>query len=91
MPNGNIDYILGQIQAKLEQNDITHEEMRGILSNLDRKLDAFYGSTNKTITGLCADVGGLNGKASVWGGFVAFIVSAIMGVIGWFVVHLQGR
>jgi hypothetical protein len=91
MVNGSIDFVLGQIQAKLEDNDIAHNDIKGLLFNLHTKLDTLNTSTNKTITDLCSDVEGLKVRASVWGGTVGFIVSAIMGIVGWFVVHIQGK
>ncbi len=87
MTNESLEYRLGRIDANLKNNDTAHREIKEILFGLDNKFD----STNKIINGLCTDIGNLKGKASLWGGITSFIVSAIMGIIGWFVVHLSTK
>jgi len=83
MTNGTIDFSLGQIEAKLDLNEAAHKEIKDTLSQIFTKLD----STNTTITNICGDIGTLKGKASLWGGIIGFVVSAIMGVASWFMVH----
>ncbi len=87
MGNESLEYRLGRIDAQLENNDTAHREIKEILFGLDDKFD----STNKIINGLCTDIGNLKGKASLWGAITASIVSAIMGIVGWFVLHLSTK
>lgn len=82
MTNGSIDYTLGQIQSKLESES-------EILIRLENKVDVLSANTNKTVTDLCTEIGTLKGKASLWGGVTSFIVSAIMGIAGWFLFHIS--
>lgn len=85
MSNGTVDFILGQIEAKLDLNEVAHKEIKETLSQVFAKADL----TNKTIQDMCGEIGALKAKASVWGGVVGFIVSAVMGLASWLALHFQ--
>jgi hypothetical protein len=73
----SIAFRLGEISAKLENNDVAH-------TTIFRKLDTI----SKQITDLTGDVGNIKGRAAAYGGVVGFIVSIVVAVVGWFVSHI---
>lgn len=81
MPNESLEYRLGCIDTKLEQNDDAHKTMLTVLNKISCDLDVFK---MKSIE----DVALIRGKASVWGAIMGFIVSAVITLAGWtFSIH----
>ncbi len=70
--NGDIQYQLGKINARLDTNDQVHYEIKTLLEKMDGKLDT-----------ACGDMIALKTKAKIWGAIAGFIASAVLTVIGW--------
>ena len=76
MPNGNIDFVLGQVLARLSVNDEDHKEIKELLKEMTAAQTI---CNNKVIA--------LETRAKVWGGIAGFIVAAIISAVGWIIKH----
>lgn len=82
MTSESLDYKLGRIEEKLEQNDRVHGEILSVLNKISCDFDVFK---DKSIE----DVAFIKGKASIWGAVSGFIVSAVLTVAGWLFLHAK--
>ncbi len=84
--NENIEYKLGNISAKLEENDRTHKEMTNYLYDIQCSINRI----EENLTENREAVAGLQGKASMFGAVSGFFVSIFLAIIGWIVYTIKG-
>ncbi len=82
--NETLDYKLGNIEARLTENDRAHMEMTNYLFNIQTSINRIEGSLNDNKV----ELAGIKGKASVWGTVAGFLAGVIVTVIGW---DVKGR
>ena len=72
--NGSLDYLLGQINGKLENHDKVFNELKDLCEKMETKLDIISG-----------DMLVIKTKAKIWGAITGFLASVSVTVVGWFV------
>lgn len=70
----DLNFLLGKMVARLDNNDEDHREIKKILKEV-KDCTADMGK----------DITALKTKASVWGAVMGFIVSTVVVIIGWYV------
>lgn len=78
--DGQLEYRLGRIDTKLEQNDEDHRHILDALKELQ-----------ETCSGLREAYSNIRGKTSVAGGIIGALFTAILAAIGWFFYHITGK
>lgn len=72
----DLNFLLGKMVARLDNNDEDHQEIKKILKEV-----------KDCTTCMGNDITALKTKASIWGAVMGFIVSTIVVVIGWFTIN----
>lgn len=81
--NDNIEYRLGHIDAKLQENDRAHATITNYLYTIQTSIDR----VEESISATKVDIAGIKGKASVWGTIAGFLTATFVTIIGWFVLR----
>ena len=72
----DLNFLLGQIVTRLDNNDYDHAEIKGLLKDVTK----FQIVCNEKIIAL-------ETRAKVWGGIAGVIMGGIISAIGWVLKH----